>query len=204
MPKINKIIKILIGADLMFMSASGFIAPIFAVFLVESIAGGSVQLAGTAVAIYWLAKSILRIPIAYWLDKNRGEHDDFYTMIIGFSIYTICYFLYFFASVPSHIYAIQLLMGIGGALAFTPWYGFFSRHIDRHHESFEWSLEVSFIGFGVSGAGYAAGIIAENFGFAPLFIIGGILSFIGTLFLLLIGKNIAIKKVDGLAVKLKE
>jgi len=60
------------------------------------------------------------------------------------------------------------------------------------------------VGFGIAGAGYAAGIIAENFGFAPLFLIGGTLSFFGTLLLLFIGKNIKIKKVDGLAVKVGE
>jgi MFS family permease len=91
-------------------------------------------------------------------------------MLIGFSIYTLSYFLYLFAKIPLHIYIIQLLMGIGGAFAFTPWYGFFSRHIDRYHENFEWSLEVSLVGFGTAAAGFAAGIIAERFGFAPLFL----------------------------------
>lgn len=204
MLNINRIIKTLIGADLMFMSASGFITPVFAIFLIESIKGGSAQLAGTAVAIYWLTKSILRIPIAYYLDKNRSEYDDFYTMIIGFSIYTVSHFLYLFANTPFHIYAIQLLMGIGGAFAFTPWYGFFSRHIDKYHENFEWSLEISLVGFGISGAGFAAGFIAERFGFAPLFLISGTLSLMGTLFLLFIGKSIKveIKKAKGYITKI--
>jgi len=203
MPHINKIIKILIAADLMFLTASGFITPVFAIFLVGSIHGGSAQLAGTAVAIYWLTKSVLRLPIAYYLDKNRGEDDDFYSMIIGFLIYTVAHYLYLFASLPLHIYLIQLLMGIGGAFAFTPWYGFFSRHIDKYHENFEWSVEVSLAGFGVAGAGFASGIIADKFGFAPLFVISGTVSLIGTLLLLLIGKSVQIKRKNGFAIKSK-
>ena len=67
-------------------------------------------------------------------------------------------------------------------------------------------MEVSLVGFGISGAGFAAGFIAERFGFAPLFIICGILSLIGTLFLLFIGKNIKveIKKMDGYIAKIKK
>ena len=201
---INKIIKILISADLLFMTAFGFIAPIFAIFLVQSIEGGTVQLAGTAVAIYWLTKSILRIPIAYYLDKKRGEWDDFYAMIAGFSIYTIAFFLYALAQSPFHIYGIQFFMGIGGALAFTPWYGFFTRHIDKYHENLEWGFEISFVGFGIALSGFFAGFIAERYGFVPLFIIAGTLSFIGTIILLLVRKNLEIKREDGYIKKIKE
>ena len=201
---INKIIKTLIGADLLFMSAAGFVAPVFAIFLVQSIEGGSAQLAGTAVAVYWLTKSVVRVPLAYFLDKKRGEYDDFYTMLFGFSIFTVTQFFYLFAEIPAQIYAIQFVMAIGAACAFTPWYGFFARHIDKFHESFEWSLEISFVGFGIAGAGFAAGFIAEHYGFAPLFIISGTLSLLGTLFLLFIGKNIKIEKVDGHVITVKK
>lgn len=199
---INKFIKILIGADLMFMTAAGFIGPVFAIFLTKSIEGGNIKLAGTAIAVYWLTKSVLRIPIAYLLDKKRGEHDDFYAMIVGFSIYTLAHFLYLFAKIPFHIYIIQAFMGIGGAFAYTPWYGFFSRHIDKHHENLEWSIEISLVGFGISGAGFATGIIAEKYGFSPIFIISGLFYLAGTILLLLIGKHIKIEKHDGYAVKL--
>lgn len=204
MPTINKFIKILISADLMFNVAAGFINPIFAIFLVGSIQGGSIRLAGTAVAIYWLTKSVLRVPIAYYLDKKRGEYDDFYSMVIGFLIFSLAHFLYLLASIPFHIYIIQLIMGIGGAFAFTPWYGFFTRHIDRHHESFEWSIAVSLVGFGMAIAGYLGGVIAEEFGFAPLFVISGTVSLLGVVLLLFIRKNIEVKKVNGYVVKVKD
>lgn len=197
MLSINKVIKILIGADLLFCSAFGFITPIFAIFLVKSVENGSIQLAGTAVAIYWLVKSALRIPVGYFLDKKGGERDDFYSMLIGFSIYSLAHFLYLFAHTANHIYAIQFLMGVGGALAYTPWYGFFTRHIDKHKESFEWGVGISLIGFGTAAAGYIAGFIAEKFGFTPLFIISGSIIMLGVIILLLIGKNIDVKRKES-------
>ena len=132
MKSINKVIRILIGANLLFNSASGLMNPVFAIFLIESISPGSIQLAGTAIAILWVVKSTLRIPIAYFLDKTIRENDDYYALVIGFFIHSIAYFLYIFARTPGHIYAIQVLFGIAGAFAYTPWYGFFARHIDKH------------------------------------------------------------------------
>lgn len=198
---INKVIRVLIASDVVFQIGAGFVHPLFAVFLIESITGSTIQLAGTAVAIYWLTKSILRLPLAYILDKKRGEYDDFYSMLTGFSIMTVLQFVYLLAQTPNHIYIIQLFMGVGGALAFTPWYGFFSRHIDKRHENMEWGISNSAIGFGVAGAGFLTGFVAEQFGFAPIFIISGTFSFLGTMFLLFIGKNIRLKKTDGFTIE---
>jgi len=195
MPTINRVIKVLISADLMFNAAASFVNPVFAIFLVNSISGGTIKLAGTAVAIYWLTISILRVPIAYYLDKRSGEYDDFYSMVIGFFVFAISHYLYIFAETPNHIYLIQLLMGIGGAFAFTPWYGIFTRHIDKYHESFEWSISVSIVGLGIAGAGYLSGIIAESFGFAPLFLISGTVALIGVVMLFFIKSSLKSSKI---------
>ena len=188
--KFNKTIKVLISTNVLLNTASGFISPVFAIFIVDSIAGGSPKLAGTAVAVYWLVKSIVRLPVAYYLDKKAGEYDDYYAMMIGLVVYSLAHFLYVFASTPMHIYGIQLISGIGGAFAFTAWYGFFARHIDRNHESFEWSVDVSLVGFGVAFAGYISGIGAETFGYNPLFIASGIVSLSGIFMLLLIKRDV--------------
>lgn len=188
--KFNKIIWILISSDIMFNGAAGILSPVFAIFLVQSIDNGSARLAGSAVALYWLVKSTLRIPIAYYLDKNQGEWDDFYSLVIGFFIWSITHFLYIFASMPWHIYLIQTLMAVGGAFAFTPWYGFFTRHIDKHHENFEWSISVSLTGYGMALAGFMGGYLSDSFGFKWVFISTGVISLIGVVLLLLLKKEI--------------
>lgn len=203
MIKINKIIKILASADIIYQTGAGFVSPVFAVFLVESISRGAITIVGIATAVYWITKSIIRIPVAYLLDKKRGEYDDFYSMIAGFFIMTVCTFLFIFAKTPMHIYIIQFFSGIGGAFAFTPWYGFFSRHLDRLHVNLEWSAEISLCGFAIATAGLLSGLIVDKYGFAPIFIIGGIFSLLGTLLLLLLGRNIKLQKTDGFTLNKK-
>ncbi|MDD5032519.1 MAG: MFS transporter [Candidatus Pacebacteria bacterium] len=190
MISVNKTIKILIASDSFFEMAAGFVTPIFAIFLIDSIEGGNIQLAGTAVAIYWIVKSIFRVPLAYFLDKKRGEKDDYYSMVLGFSLYAICTFLFLFAKTNWHIYAIQTMMGIGGAFAYTPWYGFFSRHIDKNQENMEWSISVSITGAVIALSGFLAGVLAEKFGFQPIFVISGFIYLIGIFLLFLFDKKI--------------
>lgn len=204
MRSINKIIRILIGADLLFNSAAGFLGPVFAVFLVESISGGSLEVAGTAIAIMWVVKSMARVPVAYFLDKEIGENDDYYSLVIGFFIHSIAYFLFVFAETPAHIYAIQALFGLAGAFAYTPWFGFFARHIDKSRENFEWSITNSLIGFGMAGAGFLAGIVAQNYGFKPIFIICGVMSLTGTALLLMLKSQISVAIGDGFEIKKKK
>ena len=52
-PSINKVVRVLIEADLVFFSAFGFFEPIFAVFVTDQIRGGNVKVVGFAAAIYF-------------------------------------------------------------------------------------------------------------------------------------------------------
>jgi len=137
--------------------------------------------------------------------KIKGEKDDFYSMVIGFAIYSLAHFAYLFVQTPLHVYLVQFLMGLAAAFAFTPWYGFFARHIDKNHESFEWGIAISMSGFGLAAASFAAGIIVDSFGFAPIFIISGTISLLGTIFLLLIRKKIKVHMKKGrYSIKIKK
>ena len=91
---INKVIKILILSDVALISGFGFITPIFAIFLTDRIEGGNVEVAGYAAAIYWIVMSLVVIPLGRYLDKNHGEKDDLWFIIIGrFSNLWLSFFL---------------------------------------------------------------------------------------------------------------
>lgn len=187
---LNRVIKVLIFSDLIFNSAFGLLAPVFAIFVVSRIHGGDAEVAGIAVGIYWILKSILQIPIGNYLDRNHGEKDDFYFMIAGSLLGSLTFLGFIFAAEPWHLYALQALLACGIAFAIPSWGGIFTRHIDKGHEGITWSLESSSIGIGAGIAGIAGGIIAKYVGFVPLFAAmsaGGVLA---SLFLLLIKNQV--------------
>ncbi len=195
--KISHVIRTLVLSDFLFNSGFSFFAPIFAIFVTKQIQGGSVEVVGFAAAITQIFKVGLQIPVARFLDKNHGEYDDFYSLVIGSLISSAVPFLYIFASTAMHVYIIQAIYGIGLAMAVPPWFAIFTRHIDKMQENIEWSFES--VSIGISGASAAAigGIIAHKAGFATVFLVGGILSLFGATLVLLIFRDLKARVSRG-------
>ncbi len=139
---LNKVIRFLITSDLVLSAGWGFIAPIFAIFIVDKIEGGNVAVAGFAIGLYWIVKSIVQPFLARYLDGNHGEIDDFYFLVAGLFVSGL-----------------------------VPLAGIFTRHIDKGQEAFEWSIESTALGFGAGVAGMLGGVLVEAFGFPVVFIL---------------------------------
>lgn len=196
MPKpINRIIRILIVSDVFLNSGWGLLGPVFAIFIVQKIAieGASeaAKVAGFSSLVYWIVKSCLQIPIGRYLDKNHGEKDDLWFMVIGTFLTGLVPFGYMISSQPWHIYAFQVLHAFGMAMVIPSWSAVFTRHIDKGEEAFEWGLRSTSLGFGAGIAGALGGIIAAVFGFNLIFILVGTFTIVSAILLLLIHKDIA-------------
>jgi len=176
---VNKIIRVLVLGDIMFFSAYGLIGPIFAVFVTNQIAGATIATAGFAATINLLVGALLQMPIARYIDRHKGEKDDFKFMVAGSTLISIVPFAYLFVTTPLHLYLAQVVLGIGGALANPGWYAIFTRHIDKGKEGTEWTLENVGVGLAAAGTAAIGGILAQYFGFNNLFLIVGIVSLLG-------------------------
>lgn len=187
---LNKILEVLIFSDLVINSAYGLIAPILAVFLTDSISGGSLIVVGISDAIYLGVKSILQVPIGLKIDKTEGQKIDFWYLFLGNLLTSAGVFLYLFATLPWHVYLISLIFGIGGAMAYPAWTGLFTRNVVRDRESFAWSLSSTTMELGEAAAALIGGVVAQLLGFDILFGVVGALSSLGTLSLFSFYKNL--------------
>lgn len=187
--KINSVIRILTISDVLIISGFGLVAPIFAVFITDSIKGGTLEVVGIASAIYLLAKSLGQIPAAIIIDKIKGEKDDFWAMLIGSVIFSIVPLFYLVINTPVQLYLVQLMYGISTAITLPAWMAIFTRHIDKKHEGVEWGVYQTLVDLGGAGAASLGGFLAYRFGFAPLFVLVSITSFIGTFFLVGVYKS---------------
>lgn len=185
-PIINKVIGIIIVSDFMVTTGAALLSPIFALFITEQMTGGSARAVGFAIAIYWITKSVLQLPIARYLDRNHGEIDDYYFMIFGLvaDAAVLCgYFL--FASEVWHVYLLQGLLGAADAFMLPPFYAIFTRHIDRGSEGFEWSIRSSFsFGGGAALGGALGGILLGFVGFRNIFLIAASFNLLSVIALL--------------------
>ncbi|TSC90294.1 MAG: hypothetical protein G01um10142_434 [Parcubacteria group bacterium Gr01-1014_2] len=190
-------IRILVTSDFLLISGFAVFGPVFAIFITEKIQGGTLAIIGFTAAIFQIFKSSFQIPIANYLDKNHGEKDDFYSLIIGSFLVAIVPFLYLFAGKPFHLYIINAIYGIGAAFAIPPWFSIFTRHIDKMHESTDWAVESVSIGIGAASAAALGGIIAEKLGFEVVFIVAGIVAMAGAATLIKIYSGLRIKVGRG-------
>ncbi len=182
--KINPVVRYFILSDILLIGALGLINPIFAVFVVENIKGATLEVVGISQMIYLLTSSVLQVPIANIIDKIKGERDDFWVMFIGTLLSSFVIFLYVFVSTPNQLYFVQFLYGITFALTVPTWFAIFSRHLDEKHEGMEWGMYKMLTDLGSAAAAALGGFIAFKFGFNYLFISVGLISIVGSLFLL--------------------
>lgn len=168
----NGVIRTMVVIEFFGTAAYGIIGPVFAIFAADVIEGGSVKVAGFAIAILWVTKAIIQLPIARFIDRTKGERDDFWIYFGGQVLFALGIFFFVFAQTPTHIYLIQIIIGVAVAMVTPALYGVFSRHLDKHYESFEWSMYSVFsYSVGTAIAGAASGLIVIAFGFQTLFII---------------------------------
>lgn len=188
--KINKVVKYLVLSDLIFFAGWGLIEPIFAIFIVNNIQGGTILVAGIASSIYWILKSILRIPLGILLDTHRGEKDDYFFLVVGLFIAALIPFGYIFCKLPWHIYLLQAIYAIGMAMSLSGWSAIFTRHIDKGKEATEWGLDATSLGLGMGISAAIGGLAVSHFGFNPVFIVVGLLGLTGVALLLCIKNKI--------------
>jgi len=196
MKSINKVIKILILSDVALITGFGFIGPIFAIFLTEKIQGSSIEVVGYAAAIYWIVQSLVVIPFGKYLDRNHGEKDDIWFIVIGNLLAAFVVFMYIFSYLPWHIYCLQALYAIGMGMNIPGYTAIFTRHIDKGREAFDWSVRSCLMGIGSGVTGALGGIIASRFGFDILFVGVGIFVLLSAFLPFMIFKNISPKNKE--------
>jgi len=180
---INPVIRFLIVSDTILIGAAGLLGPIFAIFIEEFIKGGNEAVAGIAAGIYLFSRSILQIPIAHFIDKIRGEKDDFWLMFIFTIAIAIIPLLYLIISTPLQLYIVQFILGFFTAFTFPAYMAIFTRHIDKGKEGTEWGIYFTLTDLVSAAFAVIGGYIAASMGFSPLIIGVVVISLIGALLL---------------------
>lgn len=181
--KVNNLIKVMTFSDVIIVSGWGLVNPLFAVFVTKQIDGGSVELVGLAVAIYWVFRASLQIPFARFIDGHKGEIDDFLIMAVGSFLMSMMPFGYIFATKPAHVLILQGATGFASAMVSPGWLAIFSRHIEQKSEAQSWGLYNAMVGYAVALAGALSGFLAEKFGFRTLYFMVGVICTFGSTFL---------------------
>ncbi len=194
--KVGRIVKYLVLSDLFLLLGWGFIEPVLSVFIVERIVGATLVTVGIATALYWILKSILQLPIANWLDRDRppGEKRDFAALVWGLLVAGFSALALAVVNEPWELYVVQAVHAVAFALYIPSWSSIFSRHLDRDRVSFDWSLDSTVAGFAAGVSGLLAGAMAAAWGFTAVFVAGGLFSLVAAFVIIAVPDVIILPK----------
>src|SRR3989338_6969157 len=180
---INPIIRFLIISDVVLAGAAGLLGPIFALFIEDFIQGGNAAVAGVAAGVYLFTKSILQIPIANFIDKIRGEKDDFWLMFIFSILISFISLFYLVISTPFQLYIVQFALGFFTAFTFPSYMAIFTRHIDKAKDGTEWGIYFTLTDLIGAALAIVGGYVATTQGFPTLIVAVVVVSFVGAMLL---------------------
>ncbi len=176
--KPNRLIAKLILISFFSVAGWGLVMPIFALYMTDQVRGGTIEMVGIAVGIYWIVKSVCQPFLAYRMDSVKGEHDDMVYLLRGAVIMTIVPLFFIFATEVWHVFLLEAIRGVGMAMIVPTVSGVFTRHINKDWESYMWSLQNTSISFAYGFSAIFGGLIAGFLGFKMLFLS---ISFVGLL-----------------------
>jgi len=172
----NRTLKVLMASDMFYFTGFGLVAPIVAIFIKEDLTGGTIFTAGIATTIFIVIKSLIQLPFSRFIDAHNQKVK---WVKIGYTFIILNPFIYFFADHINYIYLAEALHGLGSGLAFPAWLGLWSTHLDKGHESFEWSLYSTMVGVGSAITAAVGAAITEFVGFNLTFLMVGVMSIAG-------------------------
>jgi len=170
--KIGKLVRLFVLGDLALLAGWGLIKPVFALFIIDKIAGATVVTVGIAAAVYWIVKAIVQLPIANFLDGTPSEKDDFIVLILGLLLASVSALTFIFIDRIWQLYTLEFIHAVAFAMYVPAWSGIFSRHLDKNHEALDWSLDNAGMSFAAGVTGLASGILVLYFGFKAIFYFG--------------------------------
>ncbi len=184
---VNRVIQLLLIFLFMVNVGEGFAAPVYAVFVKETIAGASLKTVGFSFAILAIVKSLLQVPLARRIDKKKGERDDFFVMLAGSLLGMFAAVSLAFVRTIPELYGAAAVSGVASACLMAAYYALFARHADKDSQGFEWSL-FSVWGLTISAAigGALGGIIGDALGFQSTFLLTAAFYLLATLLLIVL------------------
>jgi len=176
--KLNKVVEAFIISETFLWSAWSFVAPIFAIFVVNGIRGGNIQIAASAYSIHLIVRVIFEIISGKYLGGKADKY-KLYLVISGMILMSISYMGFAFSHSILALFLFYILIGIAFGVASPAKYSLFTEHIDKDKATTEWSLYDAINLIGIASATALGGFIASLYGFTFLFILASIVNLLG-------------------------
>lgn len=174
----SPIVRAFIIEESFLWSAWNFVIPLFPIFIVKNVQGGSIESAAMAYSIYLVARVICELLSGRFL-KGSNDRTKLIVSIIGMVLLSVSYMGFAFSATIYSIVFFYVVMGIGLGIASPAKSALFSMHLDKNKETTEWGFldAVTFICIALAVS--LGGFIATAYGFPSLFLLASVVNILG-------------------------
>ena len=165
---VNSIVKAFIVSEIFLWSSWNAFNPIFAIFAVNKIVGGSTEIAASSFSVYLISRVIFDLISGRYLTKST-DRQKFVVSIVGIIFISFGYLGFALTKTILPLFMFYGIIGMGLGIATPAKNSLFSLHIDRNKETAEWSLYDGIVFLGMAMSATIGGFIANNYGFSFLF-----------------------------------
>src|SRR3990167_1394163 len=178
--QVNPVVKAFIISETLLWSAYNFIVPIFAIFVVDNVQGGNVQIAASAFSFFLISRVFAELVICRYLSKIP-EAKRILFVIMGMVIMSLSYLGFAFSNTVFPLFVFYGMAGVGFWIGSPAKHALFSTHLDKDKEPTEWGVYDATHFFSMALAGVVGGFIASQYGFQILFFLASAVNLLGTI-----------------------
>lgn len=171
-----KKIEFLYFSTFIFWFATNLISPFLAVFTISKISHSTLSDFGFSSLIYFLSFGLTILLIGKYTDMYKGEKDDILIAILGYFTRGILFILFAFITSLSHLYLLQLLLGISRAFTDSVKEKLQLKLISSKNISSSFSVSTGITNLAAALGSGIGGILASIYGFENVLILVGVLT----------------------------
>lgn len=168
--------RVLLAGASFWWFGEGLFGPLFAVFT-ERI-GGNILDITWAWATYLLVTGVL----VTYMGSLSDRFGKTKLMVAGYFLNALFTWGYLLVSEPTHLFLVQIGLGVAAALATPTWDALYSEYTDRKHDGYLWGISDGLEQIVAGVSILIGGIIVVQFSFPALFIIMGTIQTLGAIY----------------------
>lgn len=182
---LNPALRILLATNGIVLLAGAMFGPLYALFIEE--VGGSLMDAGLSIGFFALAAGVTTILAGRYTDKAKEPE---LIVVAGYLLMGVGFFLYLVIDSIYALFAVQILIGFAEALYAPAFDALYSRHANPKRIGRAWGTWEGMFYFLSAIGAVVGGVIANYFGFAPLFVVMAFLCFGSALYIYLLPRKV--------------
>jgi MFS family permease len=172
---VSPLVRAYIISESFLWSGWNLVTPIAALFVVNNIAGGNVQIAATGYSLYLIFRVVFELITGEFL-AHSDDRRKMLTSLIGISLITVSYLGFSISHDILHLFLFYAISGAALGIASPAKNTLFAIHLDKDKEATEYGVAdaISFVCMALATA--LGGFVANEYGFSLLFLLAAFMN----------------------------